>query len=185
MEHARRLLREAVGDHDGTKPGGADARGAGVDFDNLLRLRPTIQQPAKSSEPLRPTNQALPQDWPAALDLVKQAAEVVRQSEHRIQEQESRFQEIAQRVRAELKSAQERADAAESRAQAVERSAETRIKAAEARAQEAEARVRAAEARAKEAESRAESAQDWLSRIHDTIVNQLSEFPTARRARAN
>lgn len=182
MEHARKLLREAVGDHDEPKPRGADLKTATVDFDKLLRLRPTLQQPSKSSEPQpRPQSHSLPQDWPAALDLVKQAAEVVRQSEHRVQEQENRIQEIAHRVREELKSAQERAEKAESRAQVIEKSAEARVKAAEAKAHEAEARVRAAEARAKEAEARAEVAQEWLTRIHETIVTQLSAFPIAKR----
>jgi hypothetical protein len=184
MEQARRLLREAVGDHDAPKSRGADPKTATVDFDKLLRLRPTLQQP--SPEPPRPVNRTPQHNWLAALDLVRQAAEVVRESEHRVQEQEARIQDLVQRVREELKTAQDRAEAAEARAQATETRAEARIKAAELRGQEAEARaearVKAAEARAQEAEARAEAAQEWLSRIHDTIVSQLSNCPASKAA---
>jgi ABC-type Na+ efflux pump permease subunit len=173
MEQARRLLREAVGDQDAQKPRGADSRNATVDFDKLLHLRPTLQQP--SPEPSRPASRPSQQDWPAALDLVRQAAEVVRQSEYRVQEQEARIQDLVQRVRGELKAAQDRAEAAEARVQAVEQ----RAQATEARA---EGRVKAAETRAREAEARAEAAHQWLTRIHDTIVSQLSDFLSAQRS---
>src|SRR3954451_4683319 len=132
MEQARRLLREAVGDQDAARSQGADPKSA-VDFDKLLRLRPTLQ--ASSPEPARPVGRSPQQDWPAALDLVRHAAEVVRQSEQRVQEQETRIQDLAQRVRDELKAAQDRADAAENRLQTTE----TRVQAAESRA---EARVK-------------------------------------------
>src|SRR3954447_18329338 len=186
MEQARRLLREAVGDQDAARSQGADPKSA-VDFDKLLRLRPTLQ--ASSREPARPVGQSPQQDWPAALDLVRQAAEVVRQSEQRVQEQETRIQDLAQRVRDELKAAQDRADAAEARALAAEnrlQTTETRVQVAESRA---EARVKAAELRAQEAderakaaEARSEAAQEWLTRIHDAIVSQLSNFPGTHKA---
>ena len=154
-------------------PAALNSRNATVDFDKLLHLRPTLQQP--SPEPSRPASRPSQQDWPAALDLVRQAAEVVRQSEYRVQEQEARIQDLVQRVRGELKAAQDRAEAAEARVQAVEQ----RAQATEARA---EGRVKAAETRAQEAEARAEAAHQWLTRIHDTIVSQLSDFLSAQRS---
>jgi len=196
MEQARRLLREAV-DQDPNRTRRPD-RSSAVDFDSLLRLRPSSSSAAPEAQ--RQASRVAQEDWPAALDLVRQAAEVVRQSEHRVQEQEGRIQELVQRVREELSAAQERAQAAEARAQGNEsraRAAEGRVQAAEtrateaearateagarareaeARAKEAEARTQDADARAKEADARANAAQQWLTQIHDVIVTQLSGF---------
>ena len=166
MDQARRLLREAIGDQDAPKARNSDPKSAAADFDNLLRLRLSPQQPSPAPE--RPPSRAPQQDWPAALDLVRQAAEVVKQSENRIQEQEARIQDLVQRVREELRAAEDRALAAEARAE------QAQI--------QAQARVRAAEMRAQEAEGRADAAQEWLTRIHDTIVSQLSNFPAAQKA---
>ena len=64
--------------------------------------------------------------------------------------------------------------ATEERARAIAQRATEELRAAEARIQSAEARIRALEARAKEAEARAKEYEEWLVRIHDTIVQEFS-----------
>jgi len=172
MDQARRLLREVV-DQNENQARHPD-RSPAADFESLLHLRPSSG--TASPEPQRQASRVSSENWPAALDLVRQAAEVVRQSEHRVQEQDARIHELVQRVREELKAAQDRAQAAEARAQSSETRAESRIRAAEARAQVAEVRASESDARAKEADARANAAQEWLTQIHDTIVSQLSSF---------
>jgi hypothetical protein len=100
---------------------------------------------------LPPANGAGPKqrrDYPAAIELVRGAADFMRGLEERAEETERRLQELVQRT------AQE-------------------IKAAEARAEAADARTRAAEARAEEAERRAREAQEWLDRILAVISDEL------------
>lgn len=87
-------------------------------------------------------------DYPAAIELVRGAADFMRSMEERARESETRIQEILQRT------AQE-------------------IKAAEARAEAADERTRAAEARAEDAERRAREAQEWLDRILVVISEEL------------
>jgi hypothetical protein len=87
-------------------------------------------------------------DYPAAIELVRGAADFMRSMEERTQDAETRIQEILQRTAHE-------------------------INAAEARAEAADERARAAEARAEEAERRAREAQEWLDRILTVISEEL------------
>ncbi|MDT7713707.1 MAG: hypothetical protein QOG46_2577 [Pseudonocardiales bacterium] len=87
-------------------------------------------------------------DYPAAIELVRGAADFMRGLEERVEETERRLQDIVQRT------AQE-------------------IRAAEARAEAADARTREAEARADEAERRAREAQEWLDQILTVISDEL------------
>jgi hypothetical protein len=87
-------------------------------------------------------------DYPAAIELVRGAADFMRGLEERAEETERRLEELVRQT------AQE-------------------IKAAEARAEAADARTRDAEARAEEAERRGREAQEWLDRILAVISDEL------------
>jgi len=75
--------------------------------------------------------------------------------------------DVVHRAAEAMRFAEARAQDMEARAEALAQRATEELKAAEARIQAAEARARAAEARAQEAE-------EWLARVHDEIIEQLS-----------
>jgi hypothetical protein len=87
-------------------------------------------------------------DWAATLDAVHQAAEMMRSTENHSKEVEARGLALAERALKELKISENRIQAAE-------------------------AAQRAADARTKEAEARAREAEEWLSRVHEAIVDHL------------
>jgi hypothetical protein len=102
-------------------------------------------------------------DWSASLGLIKRAGDTVKAAEDHTHKVISRAEAMLQRANEELEAAHHRIA-----------SAEERMRAAEMRAERAEMLAREAQAAAEQAETRAREAEDWLDRIHRTIV---SEFP--------
>ena len=111
-------------------------------------------------------------DWPAALDLIRDAGARVRRARDFAQEVSRHSQSIIRRSVEQTENAERRAEAAEASA-----------KAALARAVKAEELARLSEARAKLAEKQAEvakaaeaEAQLWLKRIHACLNDELSDL---------
>lgn len=102
-------------------------------------------------------------DWSASLNLIKRAGETVKAAEDQTHKVISRADAMLQRANEELESAHHRIAVAEER-----------MRAAEMRAERAEMLTREAQLATEEAETRARAAEEWLDRIHRTIV---SEFP--------
>ena len=102
-------------------------------------------------------------DWSASLSLIKRAGETVKAAEDQTHKVISRAEATLLRANEELEAAHHRISVAEER-----------MRAAESRAERAEILARDAQAAAQEAEARARDAEEWLDRIHRTIV---SEFP--------
>lgn len=107
-------------------------------------------------------------DWSASLNLIKRAGETVKAAEDQTHKVISRAEATLQRANEELESAHHRIAISEER-----------MRAAETRAERAEMLAMEAQASAQEAEARARDAEEWLERIHRTIV---SEFPPGHLA---
>ena len=148
MEHSRDLSWESGGTQaKGSKPNGESEKSGFAGLDKVLRVALGPKEP--SGDMASSAHRSLSKrDFSAALDLVRQCADTMKQHQDRAQETEAQTQELMRRAAQELKAA------------------EVRIRSAESRAQAAESRATAAEARAKEAE-------EWLARIHDTLVEQF------------
>lgn len=104
-------------------------------------------------------------DWSASLSLIKRAGETVKTAEDQAHKIIARAEATLQRANEELEAAHHRIAVAEQR-----------MRAAESRADRAEMLAKEAEAAAQDADARAREAEEWLERIHRTIV---SEFPSA------
>ena len=109
-------------------------------------------------------------DWGATLGLVHQAGELIRVTEQRLEEAEARGQSLVQRAMDELRAAETRIQMLETRLKA----AENQSREADTRAKEVETRLKDSELRIREAEGRATEAEEWLSRFHDAIVDDLA-----------
>ena len=109
-------------------------------------------------------------DWGATLGLVHQAGELIRVTEQRLEEAEARGQSLVQRAMDELRAAETRIQMLETRLKAAENLARD----ADSRAKETETRLKDSELRIREAEGRAKEAEEWLSRFHDAIVDDLA-----------
>ena len=109
-------------------------------------------------------------DWGATLGLVHQAGELIRVTEQRLEEAEARGQSLVQRAMDELRAAETRIQMLETRLKAAENLARD----ADSRAKDVETRLKDSELRIREAEGRAKEAEEWLSRFHDAIVDDLA-----------
>jgi hypothetical protein len=107
-------------------------------------------------------------DWSASLNLIKRAGETVKAAEDQTHKVMSRAEAMLQRANEELEAAHHRIAVAEER-----------MRAAEMRAERAEMLAREAQVTSEQAEARARDAEEWLDRIHRTIV---SEFPPSHPA---
>jgi DNA repair ATPase RecN len=118
----------------------------------------------------RPDAAATPgsRDWSASLNLIKRAGETVKAAEDHTHKVISRAEAMLQRANEELEAAHHRIAMAEER-----------MRAAEMRAERAEMLAREAQITVEQAEARAREAEEWLDRIHRTIV---SEFPPGHPA---
>jgi len=107
-------------------------------------------------------------DWSSSLNLIKRAGETVKAAEDQTHKVISRAEAMLQRANEELEGAHHRIAVAEER-----------MRAAEMRAERAEMLAREAQLTVEQAEARAREAEEWLDRIHRTIV---SEFPPGHPA---
>jgi DNA repair ATPase RecN len=107
-------------------------------------------------------------DWSSSLSLIKRAGETVKAAEDQTHKVISRAEAMLQRANEELEAAHHRIAVAEER-----------MRAAEMRAERAEMLAREAQLTVEQAEARAREAEEWLDRIHRTIV---SEFPPGHPA---
>ena len=112
----------------------------------------------------RPRVPSEQRDWSASLSLIKRAGETVKTAEDQAHKIIARAEVTLQRANEELEAAHHRIAVAEQR-----------MRAAESRADRAEMLAKEAEAAAQDADARAREAEEWLERIHRTIV---SEFPS-------
>ncbi len=162
MEQARDLPWDnGTAQPKSPKASGEAEKSSFAGLDKVLRVALGPKDSANGELPSTSSHRSLSKrDFSAALDLVRQCADTMKQHQDRAQETEAQTQELMRRAAQELKAA------------------EVRIRSAESRAQAAESRATAAEARAKEAE-------EWLARIHDTLVEQFGSsaaLPEAPRA---
>ena len=176
MEHARKLAWGEAGDdrrHARAVDRAADddsreARDSIAHLDRLLRvaMAPEERGPERVPEMHRSPGGRpglTEYDFAAAVDLVGQAAQAMRDTQDRAEEMEARSQALLDRVTEQLNAAEARV-----------KSAETRARIAEVREKEAEQRTKESEAREKEADARARKAEEWLTRIHDSVVDMLA-----------
>jgi hypothetical protein len=170
MEHARKLAWGDAGeDRLGARSRGDEAREARdsiAHLDRLLRvaMAPDERGGDRPAEGLRGGRGGLTEyDFAAAVDLVGQASQAMREAQERAEETEARSKALLDRVTEQLNAAEARI-----------KQAETRARIAEAREKEAEQRVKDAEQREKEAEGRARKAEEWLTRIHDSVIDLLA-----------
>jgi hypothetical protein len=173
MEHARKLAWGEAGDDRRSSRSSDDSREARdsiAHLDRLLRvaMAPEERGPERGGErtvdlPRGGRVGLTEYDFAAAVDLVGQAAQAMRDTQERTEEMEARSKSLLDRVTEQLNAAEARV-----------KSAETRARIAEAREKEAEQRIKEAEAREREAEGRAKKAEEWLTRIHDSVIDMLS-----------
>jgi len=171
MEHARKLAwGDAGDDRRASRASDEDtreARDSVAHLDRLLRvaMAPEARSPERGVDaPRGGRGGGLTEyDFAAAVDLVGQAAQAMRESQDRAEEMETRSKALLDRVTEQLNAAEARV-----------KQAETRARIAEAREKEAEQRTKEAEAREKEADARAKKAEEWLTRIHDSVVDMLA-----------
>jgi DNA repair exonuclease SbcCD ATPase subunit len=150
VDHARDLTWDnGAAQAKAPKPSGEGEKSSFAGLDKVLRVALGPKDPVGDIGASGAAHRTLSKrDFSAALDLVRSCADTMKQHQDRAQETEAQTQELMRRAAQELKAA------------------EVRIRSAETRAQAAESRATAAEARAKEAE-------EWLARIHDTLVEQF------------
>ncbi|GGE27850.1 hypothetical protein GCM10007276_01290 [Agaricicola taiwanensis] len=147
MEHARDLPWDSgAAQAKASKTPSEGEKGSFAGLDKVLRVALGPKDAAGGD--LGSQRGLSKRDFSSALDLVRQCADTMKQHQERANETEAQTQELMRRAAQELKAA------------------EARIRSAESRAQAAESRATAAEARAKEAE-------EWLARIHDTLIEQF------------
>lgn len=154
MEHARDLSWDnGTAQAKASKTAGDADKGSFAGLDKVLRVALGPKESASSDAGSAAHRSLSKRDFSSALDLVRQCADTMKQHQERANETEAQTQELMRRAAQELKAA------------------EVRIRSAESRAQAAESRATAAEARAKEAE-------EWLARIHDTLIEQFGPNST-------
>lgn len=148
---------------------GISERAAGLQPSN--KIVPLFSEPTVP-EPERAHGDSTQTDWPAALDLIRDAGARVRRARDFAQKVSRHSQSIIRRSVEQTETAERRAEAAEAAAAA-----------AVARAVKAEELARLSEARAKLAEKQAEAAraaeaeaQLWLKRIHACLNDELSDL---------
>ncbi|AWN36708.1 hypothetical protein [Methylobacterium radiodurans] len=127
--------------------------------DPLASLVRLVRSPTGGPDAPSPASH---EDWAGLIDRVRAAAGRAREAEAHALDREQQMQDLMRQARAEVDAAEGRVRAAEIRAAAAEMHAETRIREAETRAEQAEARARAAE--------------DWLMRIHETVVSEFADL---------
>jgi hypothetical protein len=149
VEHARDLPWDNGATQAKTsKTPSESEKGSFAGLDKVLRVALGPKDAAGGEAAAAQHRSLSKRDFSSALDLVRQCADTMKQHQERANETEAQTQELMRRAAQELKAA------------------EVRIRSAESRAQAAESRATAAEARAKEAE-------EWLARIHDTLIEQF------------
>jgi DNA repair exonuclease SbcCD ATPase subunit len=181
MDKLQAYLREAEREaqSSGSSKGADDLKSSLAGMEKVLRL--ALGPKDQLADP-RPTGASSStggpkRDWGATLGLVHQAGELIRVTEQRLEEAEARGQQLVQRAMDELRAAETRIQMLETRL----KTAESQARDAESRAKEIEGRIKDAEMRARDAEGRAKEAEEWLSRFHDAIVDDLA----TKRRKAN
>ena len=109
-----------------------------------------------------------PQDWSKLIDRVRQAAQHAREVEAQAQAQDLRVQEVLDRVRQDVQNAAESVRVAEARTTEIQSRADALLKAADKKVLAAEERARIAE--------------EWLARLHETIVTEFAGDPESKQA---
>ena len=170
MDKLQAYLREAERDVQTSSSSKAsdDLKSSLAGMEKVLRL--ALGPKDQMTEPRSSASGYPKRDWGATLGLVHQAGELIRVTEQRLEEAEARGQSLVQRAMDELRAAETRIQMLETRLKAAEnlaRDADSRAKDMEARFKDSELRIRESEVRAKEAE-------EWLSRFHDAIVDDLA-----------
>lgn len=170
MDKLQAYLREAERESQTSASSRAsdDLKSSLAGMEKVLRL--ALGPKDQMSDQPRSNGGAPKRDWGATLGLVHQAGELIRVTEQRLEEAEARGQSLVQRAMDELRAAETRIQMLETRL----KGAETQAREAEGRTKELEARLKEGELRAREAEMRAKEAEDWLSRFHDAIVDDLA-----------
>lgn len=151
---------------------------APADRERIVRLFGT-EGTRPEADPIEPDADL---DWPAAIQLIRDAGGRIRQARAGAQEATRRAHALVGRSAQEAEAAEQRARAAEAAAETAQRraeQAETALADAEARAAAAEARARGAEEEAAAARSAEAEARLWLRRLLACLKTEFAEAPEA------